>query len=188
MLPRIMGEIANVSDPIKRRLLGHGAERVEKLNARLAAPDSAGARADAVDRSREAEQPLLSSETRSGRVKTAGTDGLDGRDRTPRLSANAAESGFSDERLHASESLAATTDEWLREEIAKRERALAELEAFRERYDGIAADQAGLLETEIASRKAVEVELASPSLLTETRWDGCPQRSLHGPDGSVATT
>ena len=47
MLPRIMGEIANVSDPIKRRLLGHGAERVEKLNARLAAPESAGARADA---------------------------------------------------------------------------------------------------------------------------------------------
>ena len=94
-------------------------------------------------------------------MKTAGTDGRDGRDRTPRLSANAAANGSSDERLHASESLVATTDEWLRQEIAKRERALAELEAFRERYEGVATDQAALLETETAARKAAEKELAA---------------------------
>ena len=76
--------------------------------------------ADAVDRSRETEQPLPSSESR-----------------------------------------AVVTDERLREEIARRERAEAELEASRKRDDGVATDQAGLLKAEIAARKAVEKELAA---------------------------
>ncbi len=125
MLPRIMGEIANVSDPLLRRLRGHDEARAEKLNARLMAPDPAGAQAEAEDGSREAEP--APSETGSGRVETADTDSRDNGNPAPRLPTIAAASGSSDERLHASESLAATTDAWLREEIAKRERALADL-------------------------------------------------------------
>lgn len=158
MLPRIMGEIANVSDPLLRRLRGRDEARADKLNARLMAPDSAATRADAEDGSREAEPAPT-----DGRVETADTDSRDNGSQAPRLPTIAAASGSSDERLHASESLAATTDAWLRDEIARRERALAELEAFRARYDGIATDQAGLLKAEGASRKAAQKRACRPA-------------------------
>jgi len=146
-------------------LLGHGAERAEKITAGRAAsrpeaaPDSTPAPADPADRPREVDRPPPS-ETRPEPVETADTDGRDDSNRATTPPADAAASDSADERIQAAESRAAA-EERLRAEIAGRRRAEADLEALRKRDDGAETDQAGLLEAEIEARKAVEKELAA---------------------------
>lgn len=146
-------------------LLGHGAERAEKINAGRAAsqpeavPDSTPAPADPADRPREMEQPPPS-ETGPEPVETADTDGRDDSNRATTPPADAAASDSADKRIQAAESRAAA-EERLHAEIVGRRRAEADLEALRKRDDGAEADQTGLLEAEIEARKAVEKELAT---------------------------
>ena len=145
-------------------LLGHGAERAEKINTGRAvpqpeaAPDSTLAPADPADRPRETERPPPS-KTGAEAVETADTDGGDDSDQAPVPPAVAAVGKSTDDRIQAVDTRAAA-EESPRAEIVGRERAEAELEAPRKRDDGAEIDQAGLLEGEIAARKTVEKELA----------------------------
>ena len=147
-------------------LLGHGAERAEKVNTGRAVsqpeatPDAAPVPAGPADRPRETEQPRPS-ETGAEAVETADTERRDDSDRAPTPPADAAANVAAAEELVRIAESRAAAEERLREEIAGRERAEAELEALRKREDGAETDQAELLEAEIAARKAVEKELAA---------------------------